>query len=70
MREERHFSPPVAKKVSAWARGELPGGLTKREMEVLALVAEGWTNARIAKELNVTERAVGFHTQEMLKCVS
>ena len=67
MREERHFSPPVAKKVSAWARGELPGGLTKREMEVLALVAEGLSNKEIARTLGVTVWTVDFHVSNILK---
>jgi len=67
MRAEGHFSPPVAKKVSAWARGELPGGLTKREMEVLALVAEGLSNKEIARTLGVTVWTVNFHTGNILK---
>ena len=35
--------------------------LTEREEEVLKLVAEGWTNNRIASELAVSERTVRFH---------
>jgi len=65
MREERHFSP--AKKVSAWTRGELPGGLTKREMAVLALVAEGLSNKEIARTLGVTVWTVDFHVSNILK---
>jgi DNA-binding NarL/FixJ family response regulator len=35
--------------------------LTQRELEILALVAEGYTNGRIARELWVTEQTVKFH---------
>ena len=64
---EGYFSPPVANKMAAWARGELPGGLTERELQVLRLVVEGYTNTRIAKELSIVERTVGFHVSNILK---
>jgi DNA-binding NarL/FixJ family response regulator len=35
--------------------------LTDRELEILKLVAEGYTNGRIARELWVTEQTVKFH---------
>jgi DNA-binding NarL/FixJ family response regulator len=35
--------------------------LTEREMEILALVAEGYTNGRIAQQLWVTEQTIKFH---------
>jgi DNA-binding NarL/FixJ family response regulator len=35
--------------------------LTHREIEILGLVAEGYTNGRIARELWVTEQTVKFH---------
>jgi DNA-binding NarL/FixJ family response regulator len=57
----------VTKKVTAWARGEPPGGLTERELEVLALVAEGYTNTRIARELDIAERTVEFHVGNVLE---
>jgi len=65
-RGEGHFSPAVAAKMAAWVRGERPGGLTEREMEVLRLVAQGYTNARVAQELGVGERTVGFHVSNIL----
>jgi DNA-binding NarL/FixJ family response regulator len=62
-----YFSPGVAGKVDAWARGEPPGGLTQREIDVLRLVAEGYTNARIAHEMSIAERTVAFHVSNVLE---
>ncbi len=41
------------------ARADCP--LTDRELEILRLVAQGYTNGRIARELWVTEQTVKFH---------
>lgn len=64
---EGYFSPAVAAKVAAWSRGERPGGLTEREAEVLALVAEGLPNKQIAYRLQVAERTVQFHVSNILQ---
>ena len=37
-------------------------GLSRREREVLALMAEGRSNAAIAQRLVITERAIAKHT--------
>jgi DNA-binding NarL/FixJ family response regulator len=66
-RGEGYFSPPVAAKVAAWARGERPAGLTEREVEVLRLVAEGLSNKEIARILSITVRTVDFHISNILK---
>lgn len=66
-RGEGYFSPKIAAKVAALARGERPGGLTEREVEVLRLVAEGLSNKEIAGQLQVTERTVGFHIGNILQ---
>jgi len=60
-RGEGYFSPKVAARVTAWARGERPAGLTTREAEVLRLVAEGETNVSIAQELGISEKTVEKH---------
>jgi DNA-binding NarL/FixJ family response regulator len=41
-------------------------GLTRREAEVLALVAEGWTNRQIGQELFITEKTAGVHVSRIL----
>jgi DNA-binding NarL/FixJ family response regulator len=42
------------------------GELTAREREVLALVAAGMTNARIAKTLFISEKTAGHHVSRIL----
>lgn len=45
-------APPVPQRASPLA------GLTRRQVEVLALVARGWSNEQIARERGTTTRAV------------
>ena len=56
----------VATLLSPQPREEALGELTPREREVLALMAEGRTNAAIAKRLWLTERTVETHVRSIL----
>jgi DNA-binding NarL/FixJ family response regulator len=47
--------------------GELPGGLTRRELEILKLAAEGHSNAALARMLWVTEQTVKFHLSNVYR---
>jgi DNA-binding NarL/FixJ family response regulator len=48
-------------------RIERPGGLTRREIEILTLVAEGHSNAQLARMLWVTEQTVKFHLSNIYR---
>jgi DNA-binding NarL/FixJ family response regulator len=70
-RGESWLSPKVAAKVMKKALDKeeaeeeaIP--LTERELEVLRLIAKGWSNQRIAEELSITERTVRFHVGNIL----
>ena len=56
-----------APSVPARSRAERPGGLTRRELEILRLVAEGHSNAQLARMLWVTEQTVKFHLSNVYR---
>jgi DNA-binding NarL/FixJ family response regulator len=47
--------------------GRKPELLTPRELEVLKLVAEGWSSRRIADELVISKNTVDRHRQNLLE---
>lgn len=55
-RAEEPAAPPAA----------APFGLTRRERDVVALVAEGLTNRQIARRLFITEKTAGVHMSNIL----
>jgi DNA-binding NarL/FixJ family response regulator len=55
----------VAAMIDRPRRDDPLGGLTDRQREVLALMAEGRTNAAIAERLTVSEKAVVRHTSNI-----
>lgn len=61
------LDPEVVGLMVARARGDHDAldRLTPRQQEVLALMAEGRTNASIARSLSITERAVVQHTSHI-----
>ncbi|MEU8001238.1 response regulator transcription factor [Catellatospora sp. NPDC049111] len=59
------IDPDVVRRLLAHRRDPV-GELSGREREVLALVAEGHSNAAIARRLTVTEAAVGKHVGNIL----
>jgi DNA-binding NarL/FixJ family response regulator len=61
------LDPEVVKQLLSPPQGGDPlADLTPREREVLALVAEGRSNASIAKELWLTEKTVETHVRSIL----
>jgi DNA-binding NarL/FixJ family response regulator len=56
----------VVKQLLVQPQGDALAELTPREREVLALVAEGRTNASIAKHLWLTEKTVETHVRSIL----
>jgi DNA-binding NarL/FixJ family response regulator len=55
---------PPAQEPSLAANGE---GLTRREVEILRLAAEGPSNAELARKLWVTEQTVKFHLSNIYR---
>src|SRR5205085_10789502 len=61
---------PAPAAVEAQRGGELPGGLTQRELEVLRLLADGLTNRQIAGRLFISQKTAGVHVSHLLAKLS
>lgn len=68
---EIELGPPETRAVSPQVRARPANGLeddlTRRELEVVAMLAEGETNARIARRLIVSEDTVKTHVKHILR---
>ena len=60
------LDPEVISRLLARRRASPADSLTERELDVLALMAEGLTNAGIAEKLVITERTVETHVRHVL----
>ena len=68
------LSPEITEHLVKYAispdeEGELLGlyALTTREREILQLLAEGWTNSRIAEQFFISKKTVASHRQNIMK---
>ncbi len=57
--------PAAARRWLLRATPPPPISLSDRELEILVHVAKGWTNARVANHLNVSQNTVKFHLQKI-----
>ena len=64
---ETYLSPRVAERLAAEppALSGPPDGLSKRELEVLRLLALGHTNVEIASQLYLSERTIESHRESL-----
>ncbi|CRK53721.1 putative Bacterial regulatory s, luxR family protein [Rhodococcus sp. RD6.2] len=60
------FSGSTCRAVVTWRREPLPYGLTRRELDVLAALATGASNAVIAQALSTSVRTVTTHVEHIL----
>ena len=62
---QQHLVSAIATGLSTAATPQLPAGLTQREAEVLALIAQGLSNIEIAGRLVVSETTVKSHVNHL-----
>src|SRR5688572_797352 len=66
------YSPAIQRRLTAKLNGRRPGApkvtdkLSRREAEVLQLIAEGFANKQIADELKISVKTVEKHRQSMM----
>ncbi len=73
-RGRMYFSPEVGDKIAALAHQQAQKKnepeeprLTEREMEILNLIAQEYSNARIGEKLFISERTVETHRKNMMR---
>jgi len=60
-RDEEYVSPRVASRLDALHRALTDNKLTQREVEVLRLIALGYTSAEVARKLHLSPRTIETH---------
>jgi DNA-binding NarL/FixJ family response regulator len=68
-RDESPLSPRAARAVIAARDESGAAGLSRREVEVLALVAEGLPNKLIARRLEISEKTVKSHLTSIFQAI-
>ena len=68
-RDESPLSPRAARAVIAARDESGAAGLSRRELEVLALVAEGLPNKLIARRLEISEKTVKSHLTSIFQTI-
>lgn len=66
LRADGSMTVPSRRRSSTLAN---PAGLTRRQVEVLTLMADGLTNAELAERLYLSEKTVGHHVSAILACL-
>ena len=64
---QTHRPAPAKLSAAATPHADSNRGLTKRELEILQLVAEGHSNGELARTLWVTEQTVKFHLSNIYR---
>lgn len=64
---EARLAQEVAARLGGTGSGRAAGGLTARELEVLALVAEGLSNRQIGERLFLSPKTVSVHVTAILR---
>jgi len=70
-----HFSPAVSRKImdrylsgeDALSKNAQPDHLTEREREVLQLIAEGYSNVKVAELMGISVKTVETHRANIMK---
>lgn len=71
---QSYFSPPVAQTfqkpqttAQANTKSRAPAQLTPRELQILGLIVNGYTNKEVAAQLNLSVRTVEAHRENMMR---
>jgi ATP/maltotriose-dependent transcriptional regulator MalT len=60
-RPVKQVAPPTRRPFAA--KGPAPASLSRRELEIVGFLVDGWSNAEIASALHIGLRTVRFHLE-------